>query len=622
VKTIEAGLKACPRNLREALQGEDSAEWQQAADLEFDTLTQMGVIDHGYTIDEVTAAGITKKPIKFSVALDNKYIDGVLERRKVRMAVAGHKYNMQKGIDYQEVFAPAPNENTARLMQAMTCMMNLKRKAWNIKLAYCWADLPSDQMIALEYPEGYQRHRKTPNGNEKEYIILRKNCYGLPQAGKLWSDHRDQFMMTNFNKGHWECHKCTYDPCLFYITRGDRVREDNKSTLRQRPFKEEAWVSIHTDDCDSYGTGKTILNDIYDAINTKWKAKLVDPGYMLGIKRERKEIKDHNGTVKGIEITMTMQPYIEGMYNRYKEYMSENFKPATPFPVGLALSKHEHTSSEESQKVLDRGYLSLVGGLLWAARGCCPTCQTGCNQLGSVMSKPSEQAWEAGIHMVKWMYDNKTKGIRFYSEAAFDEYDTMTYKEAETRSIKEQVDILANMQAYRRPVVFSDASNKPDPHDGLSRYGYACMMAGAPIATSSKKLCHVGLSAMHNEYMAARHAASSAVWISQLLTEIGLTCVVNEPIRLYGDNLAANKTAQESFVSTGNQYIYLPYHWIREIVQRGIIAVKYVNTKFNVSDLMTKSVTRQTIVELHERLTGYCDTIQWYRNMLNDERSR
>jgi hypothetical protein len=63
VKTIEAGLKACPRNLREALQGEDSAEWQQAADLVFDTLTQMVVIDHGFTFDEVIAAGISKKPI-------------------------------------------------------------------------------------------------------------------------------------------------------------------------------------------------------------------------------------------------------------------------------------------------------------------------------------------------------------------------------------------------------------------------------------------------------------------------------------------------------------------------------------------------------------------------------
>ena len=75
------------------------------------------------------------------------------------------------------------------------------------------------------------------------------------------------------------------------------------------------------------------------------------------------------------------------------------------------------------------------------------------------------------------------------------------------------------------PVVFSDASNKPDINDGVSRCGYNVMvhMAGGPIAVMSKKLAHVGLSAFHNEYniMALRHAACHAMWICQLLSEIG-----------------------------------------------------------------------------------------------------
>ena len=103
-----------------------------------DTLTEMGVLDHGYTLEEVHQVGIHKAPINMSVVLDNKYVDGVFERHKVRMAIAGHKYNLTKGVDYDEVFAPAPNQNTARLLSAMACSMNLKRKAWDIKLAYCW----------------------------------------------------------------------------------------------------------------------------------------------------------------------------------------------------------------------------------------------------------------------------------------------------------------------------------------------------------------------------------------------------------------------------------------------------------------------------------------------------
>ena len=109
IKAVEQGMRACPKNLKEAFAGPDGPGWQAAAKLEFDTLTEMGVFDHNYTLKEVRKCGIKKDPINISVALDNKYQDGVFERHKVRMAVAGHKYNMTKGIDYEEVFAQRPH---------------------------------------------------------------------------------------------------------------------------------------------------------------------------------------------------------------------------------------------------------------------------------------------------------------------------------------------------------------------------------------------------------------------------------------------------------------------------------------------------------------------------------
>ena len=74
---------------------------------------------------------------------------------------------------------------------------------------------------------------------------------------------------------------------------------------------------------------------------------------------------------------------------------------------------------------------------------------------------------------------------------------------------------------------------------------------------------------------------------------------------MYGDNLAANKLTRDHFVSTGNQYIYLPYFWIQEIVNKGIITVPHVSTDENIADLHTKSVTRQTVEKLLKRACGY-----------------
>ena len=575
-KASEEGLRRVPKDLQEALQGEDREGWQKAADLEMATLTEMGVVDHGYTLAELREAGVTKTPIKMSVALDNKYIDGEFERHKVRMAVAGHKYNMAKGVDYEEVYAPAPNQNTARVLAALTVQLGLKRKAWDIKLAYCWADLPPGQLIALQYPKGYEKVRGTRNGGtEPEYMVLRKNCYGHPAAGKAWADHRDAYMNEAFNNAgeKLRCKQCTYDPCLFYITKGDRLCEDDDATDTKRPFKEEAWISIHTDDCDGYATSAKLLDMIYTAHATRWKAKVVDSSFLLGIKRTEKSYLKGNKVIRTMELTQTA--YIDGMCRAFSEDI-KNFTPVAPFPPGLMLTKA--ADPEEAQEVLDKGYLRAVGMLLWATRGTYPECQQGCNQLGAMMSAPTHEAYKAAMHMMRWMHVHRERGIRFTSDA------------------------------NSEPIVFSDASNKPDERDGLSRYGYTIQMAGGPVATGSKKLVHVGLSAFHNEYMALRHAASQTMWIRSLMKEIGLSNRVLKPTVLYGDNKAANRLTAVDFISTGNQHIYLPYHWIKELVKGMHIEVRYVNTDYNISDLMTKAVTGSTITKLLSKLCGYDNT--------------
>lgn len=570
-KAIESGLKEAPKTLNRAWRGDDALEWVKASDLEMDTLTEMGVFDHGYTKQQLIDLNIcdkdfkVKKPINLSIVLDHKYTDGVLTRYKVRMAVAGHKYNLKKGIHYNEVFAAAPNQNTARVMCALTTAMGLYRKSWDIKLAYCWADLPKDQLIALQYPQGYERY---DDNGEPLYIVLRKNCYGIPNAGRIWSQHRDQWINEYFNKGGYRCHRCTYDPCLFYITRGHRTIDPSSTSKDRRPANEEAWVSIHTDDCDAYGTSKSLLNDIYKAMAKQWSAKEVDPNFMLGVKREARL------TPNGKSVTMTMEAYVKGMVEAFRDNIPA-CNPPTPFPPGKKLWKSKNPDPAEVKEVLDLGYQRAVGMLLWAQRGVYPECTYGVNQLCRFMSSPTREAWDAAMHMMAWMRTNANKGIRFHDNG--------------------------NLE----PIVFSDAAFDPDPQDGLSQYGFCTMWMGGPIATSSKKLAHVGLSSFHNEYMALRHASADALWLRNLLREIGLQCFITSPTVIFGDNDAANKLTSEDFISTGNKYIYTQYHWVKELVREMEVKVLPKRTKLNLADLFTKPCPREVFQALGDKLKGY-----------------
>ena len=74
---------------------------------------------------------------------------------------------------------------------------------------------------------------------------------------------------------------------------------------------------------------------------------------------------------------------------------------------------------------------------------------------------------------------------------------------------------------------------------------------------------------------------------------------------LLGDNTQANRLCKEHFVSTGNQYIYLPYHFNKEAVELGIVDVRWLHTKLNAADLLTKPVPRQVLQALIGGLTGY-----------------
>jgi len=131
------------------------------------------------------------------------------------------------------------------------------------------------------------------------------------------------------------------------------------------------------------------------------------------------------------------------------------------------------------------------------------------------------------------------------------------------------------------------------------------MWQGGPFCYVSKKLSHVGHHAMHNEYMALAEAGKSIVWMRQLLTELDHDYLLDTPTVLYGDNNAANSLTSEHFVSSGNQYIYLPYHAIKEWTELGMIKVARKASCDNISDLFTKNVSAGTVKKLLDRLCGY-----------------
>ena len=99
------------------------------------------------------------------------------------------------------------------------------------------------------------------------------------------------------------------------------------------------------------------------------------------------------------------------------------------------------------------------------------------------------------------------------------------------------------------------------------------------------------------------------------MSEIDISKLVEQPFVVYGDNIQANRLCKDHFVSTGNQHIFMPYHWNRRAVSEGHAVVKWVQTQFNISDIMTKALNGATFQRLLSTLCGYGDLKELIRSL-------
>ena len=92
----------------------------------------------------------------------------------------------------------------------------------------------------------------------------------------------------------------------------------------------------------------------------------------------------------------------------------------------------------------------------------------------------------------------------------------------------------------------------------------------------------------------------------ELLTEIGLP---PHPIRTYEDNTSTRQLANDpGKLRNRSKHFELRFMVVQELVlqvQRALISMVYVPTKYQLADLLTKSTTAATFSRIMPMLTGY-----------------
>ena len=112
-------------------------------------------------------------------------------------------------------------------------------------------------------------------------------------------------------------------------------------------------------------------------------------------------------------------------------------------------------------------------------------------------------------------------------------------------------------------------------------------MAGGAISWVLRKQRTVALSSTEAEYMALSDCSHQVVWMHTLLGELSYHL---KPIPICGDNQGSIFIACNPVTEKRSKHIDIHYHYIREVVERKLMEIFFIDGDKNPAVLLTKNL--------------------------------
>ena len=89
------------------------------------------------------------------------------------------------------------------------------------------------------------------------------------------------------------------------------------------------------------------------------------------------------------------------------------------------------------------------------------------------------------------------------------------------------------------------------------------------------------------------------LWLTNFLSELNVDYNTQD---IFTDNQASMEWSRNAGQHQRTKHVALKYFFVRDIVRDKIVKVRYISTKENVSDILTKSPSKQVFAYLQPRL--------------------
>jgi hypothetical protein len=351
---------------------------------------------------------------------------------------------------------------------------------------------------------------------------LHKSIYGLKQAGRQWNQKLKGVLV------QFGFVPSSADPTLYVLHKAGQT----------------AYLLTYVDDLLIVGQDLNLLHRIQAHIKAHFAATAMGPAKrFLGIEITRDSTA---GT-----LTITQRRMILDIAERYGQLDARAV--STPLAPGTALTKLTDTSGYSEFPLAE-----VVGALMHVAVCTRPDIAYAVGMLGRHTATPDNTHYTAAMHIIRYLKSTANHGLTYHRGTASSPFAASA---------------------------FCDSDYAGDIATRRSTTGYAILAAGALVTWSSKLQPTVAASTAEAEYIAAAAAAKEALWMRQLLTDMGWpqACL---PVGC--DNQAALALLNNPIIGTKTKHIDVAHHFTRERIERGELRYYYVPTHSNAADGLTK----------------------------------
>ena len=367
------------------------------------------------------------------------------------------------------------------------------------------------------------------------------------------------------------------DPCAYIRCDGDEIEI----------------VTVWVDDLLLFATNNKVMQHLGDDLKSTFDVTdLGEPTKIVGI-----EI-----TCRQDSVTISQPAYIDSILRKY------GMQNANPISMPMDPNVKLEPNREQQESNHSNDYASLIESLQYLTIAMRPDIAYAANRLAAYTANPSFDHYNAAKRILRYIKGTMNYGI--------------TYHDENTRMVGP-----TDPNTFYG---FSDAAFA-NADDRKSISGYVFLSNMGAITWMSKKQTTIALSTTEAEYMALSEAAREVIWLCHLYGELGI--IQSCPILLLGDNNGSNSMTKNPQFHKRTKHIDLRWHWVRDLVNNGLINVVDCRDPQQTVDIMTKSLPRPKYIR-HVNELGLSDAsailkgiivtgitrhkVMWYYNIKTD----